>query len=315
MSIVLGTSEGVWQIQDSTTQLIGLEGRNATHVADRNGTILAAVPRDGLYEISNGDYRKLWEGDARACAVAPDGKLYVGTEPAMVYRSDDKGDSWKRLDKIDQLPTRGKWYFPPPPHLPHVRSIDFLPDIPGSVLVGVEVGGVLLSLDHGENWKEMNNGVHTDVHTVRPDPTRPGHLIAATAAGLYVSEDNGKSWQFYMEGLEQTYSVGVHINPNRAGEVLAATGERPPGINAQVYHSLDGGRSWERLTVHPLPEYYEMVPVLLFAEGSAWIMTDRGQVFRTTDPRGEWALVHELPASIHAASASGSPCSVASGHG
>jgi len=58
--------------------------------------------------------------------------------------------TWSRSSQIDQLPTRSTWYFPPPPHEPHVRSIDYLPNDARSVLVGIEVGGVLLSHDRGE---------------------------------------------------------------------------------------------------------------------------------------------------------------------
>ena len=52
------------------------------------------------------------------------------------------------------------------------------------------------------------------------------------------------------------------------------------------------------------------MPVLLFAEGSAWIMTDTGQVYRSAEPRGNWSLVAEFGTPIHAASAGGSPSSV-----
>jgi hypothetical protein len=108
------------------------------------------------------------------------------------------------------------------------------------VLVGVEVGGVLLSRDAGETRRELNDGVHVDMHTVRPDPSRPGRRLAVTGGGLYLCEVGGESWGQIREGLGQGYAVGLHINPDRAGEVLIATGEGPPGLNARVYHSLDG---------------------------------------------------------------------------
>ena len=310
---MFGTSDGVWQLDNGPAERIGLVGKKVVHVADRNGTVLAAVPRDGLYLISDAGERRIWEGDARACAVAVDRKLYLGIEPAMVFRSDDGGKGWERLNKIDELPTREKWYFPGPPHEPHVRSIDFLPNTESSVLIGVEVGGVLLSLDYGDNWKEMNNGVHVDVHTVRPDPSQPGHMIAATGGGLYVSENGGESWKLITEGLGQGYAVGLHINPERAGEVLVATGERPPGLNARVYHSLDGGQSWSQIVDSTVPERYGRVPVVLFADDSSWIATDEGKVFRAENARGRWSLAYELSTTIHVASAGGSPCSVSSG--
>ena len=313
MSIVLGTNDGVWRLENGTEEPIGLAGKTVVHVANRDGRTLAAVPRDGLYEISEAGERRIWEGDARSCAIGPDGKTYVGIEPAMIFRSEDAGDTWKRLDRIDELPTREKWYFPPPPHQPHVRSIDFLPTAESSLLVGVEVGGVLLSDDYGEGWKEENNGVNVDVHTVRPDPSQPGSLIAVTGGGVYISEDNGESWTHVTEGLGQGYAVGVHVNPDRTGEIIISTGDSPPGLNARVYHSLDGGHDWKQIADPALPEHYDLVPVVLFAEGGSWIATDNGQVFRADDPRSRWSLVHELRTPIHTASAGGSPCSIDSG--
>jgi photosystem II stability/assembly factor-like uncharacterized protein len=309
MPLLLGTTNGVWALNRRPEQ-IGLANRKTVHVADQDGTILAAVPKDGLYTIGADTDQRVWDGDARASAVGPDGSFYVGTEPAMVFRSDDRGTSWTRCSRIDQLPTRAKWYFPPPPHEPHVRSIDFLPDDTRSVLVGIEVGGVLLSRDRGESWAEMNEGVYVDVHQVRPDRLAAGRLIAATGNGLYLSEDHAASWQRITVGGGEAYAVGVGFNPQRAGEVLIATGDRPPGLNARVFHSLDGGRSWTQIAHSTLPNKYARVPVLLFAEGSAWIMTDDGQVFRSDDARGGWSLVAELGTPIHAASAGGSPSSV-----
>jgi len=309
MPLLLGTTNGVWRL-NGTAEQIGLANRKAVHVADRDGTIVAAVPKNGLYTTGAGSDERVWEGDARASAIGPDGSFFVGTEPAMLFRSDDRGATWTRCSQIDQLPTRSTWYFPPPPHEPHVRSIDFLPDVALSVLVGIEVGGVLLSRDRGENWAEMNAGVYVDVHQVRPDVAAPGRLLAATGNGLYLSEDNAVSWQAITVGGGEGYAVGVAFNPDRAGEVLIATGDRPPGLNARVFHSLDGGHSWTQI-VHPtLPNRYARVPVLLFAEGSAWIMTDTGQVYRTDDPRAGWSLLAELGTPIHAASAGGSPSSV-----
>ena len=314
MTITFGTNDGVWQLAEDTAHRTGLAGKEVSHVGTRNGATLAAVPYDGLYELSTSGERRIWEGDARSCAIGPDGKLYVGVEPAMVFRSDDAGETWKRLDKIDELPTRESWYFPPPPHEPHVRSIDFLPGSETSVLVGVEVGGVLLSDDYGDNWREMNNGVHVDVHTVRPDPSRPGGLIAVTGGGVYVSDDGGETWVHVREGLGQGYAVGVHFNPERAGEALIATGERPPGLNARVWHTLDGGHRWEQVLDAPLPERYARVPVVLFAEGSAWIATEGGEVYRARAVHTGWSLITQLPTVIHAAAAGGSPSSISSGH-
>lgn len=314
MTLILGTNDGVWQVTDGRYERIALDGKYVSHVATSGSRILAAVPHDGLYDVPDAGEARIWEGDARSCAISPEGKLYVGIEPAMIYRSDDNGTNWVRLDGIDELPTRKEWYFPPPPHQPHVRSIDFLPGVPESILAGIEVGGVLLSEDYGETWREMNEGLHVDVHTVRPDPSHHGSMMAVTGGGIYASEDGGASWEPRMNGTSQGYAVGLHINPHRSGEALVATGERPPGLNSHIFHSVDAGRSWKEVRHALLPERYSRVPVLLFADAAVWIATEEGQIFRADDVEGDWSLVCRLPAEVNAAAGGGSPSSISAGH-
>jgi photosystem II stability/assembly factor-like uncharacterized protein len=313
MAILFGTSDGVWTLTDGQLQRLGLAGKKVCHVATRDDAVLATVPYDGLYAVSASGDRLVWQGDARACAIAPDGTYYVGSEPAMIFRSHDTGATWQRSDAIDALPTRSDWYFPPPPHQPHVRSIDFIPGKPDSVLVGIEVGGVLLSPDGGEHWQELNDGLYVDVHTVRPDPSQGGHLMAVTGRGFYASDDDGHAWEKRMEGLDSRYTVGLHVNPRRAGELLVTAGEGPPGVNGYLYHSRDAGRHWQVVRNETLPDAYSRTPVVLFTDDAAWVATQTGQIFRAEQVEGEWSMVCELPATIYAATAGGSPSSVDSG--
>ena len=313
MGIVLGTDDGVWILENERCTPSLLRGVTVSHVSVRNGTILAAVPETGLFRVTKQKVELIWEGDVRACNIGFQGTYYMGTEPAMVYRSDDLGETWLRLSQIDNLPTRDKWYFPPPPHEPHVRSIDFLDGNDANVIVGIEVGGVLMSRNYGEIWQEFNCGIDIDVHTVRPDPGNSDYIIAVTGGGVYVTENRGLLWNHVTEGLSQGYAVGLHINPGSTGEVLLSTGETPPGLNAQLYYSRNRGRSWDRLKSSRLPNHYNRVPVVLFAEGCAWIATDEGEVFKAINVQGPWGFVCKIPLAVLAASGEGSPSSVSSG--
>ncbi|MFQ5971855.1 MAG: WD40/YVTN/BNR-like repeat-containing protein [Alphaproteobacteria bacterium] len=313
MRIVLGTDDGVWTLDGESAEQVALAGFAVCHVAAGEAIDVAAVAHDGLYEVTPKGQRRLWQGDARACAIAPDGTIYLGTEPAMIFRSTDRGGTWRRSDAIDDLPTRKDWYFPVSPREPHVRSIDVLPGAPDSVLVGVEVGGVVLSKDSGETWRELK-GVHADVHNVRPDHGKPGRLLAATGGGLYASEDEGASWERRMRGLDATYCVGLYVNPSRAGEVLAAVAQGPPGVDARVYCSRNGGTDWQPVTGAPLPMRYDRVPVVFFTSDAAFVLTSAGDVFTADDALGNWRHVLRVPASIlTAAAAGGCPSSISAG--
>ena len=81
MSIVVGTDEGVWVVRGDASDRIGLASKRVSHVATRGGVNLATVPRDGLYQVGTSGEPRLWEGDARSCAIGPDGTFFVGTEP------------------------------------------------------------------------------------------------------------------------------------------------------------------------------------------------------------------------------------------
>ena len=118
MTVILGTDDGVWRHDGGASTRVALARKRVVHVAASAGTMIAAVPREGVYIVAGERTDPIWEGDARSCAVAPDGTLYVGIEPAMIFRSSNGGASWTRLDAIDALPTRDAWTFPPPPHEP-----------------------------------------------------------------------------------------------------------------------------------------------------------------------------------------------------
>ena len=51
--------------------------------------------------------------------------------------------------------------------------------------------------DFGRTWTKIVNGIRPDayVHTVREDPTKRGLLYAGTQHGVYISMDDGASWQ------------------------------------------------------------------------------------------------------------------------
>lgn len=314
MPPILGTNDGVWEISGKRGRQIGLKGRRISHAAVRVPWLIACVPHDGLYARNGSDFARIWEGDARACAVSPDGTLYVGSEPAMVHWSAGGGKTWRKAEAVDRLPTRKDWDFPPPPHLPHVRSIDFLPGDPKTVLVGIEVGGFIVSRDGGNSWEEMNSGLNVDVHTARPDPSNPAHFYAVTGGGFHASMDAGRTWERRMEGVDRWYTAGLHVNPEREGELLIAAGDRPPGRHGRLYHSDDGGGEWHQLEAGGIPADFDSVPVPLFADGAIWIGSPVGDVFRADDLNNPFERVATLPVSINALAAEGVISSVDSGH-
>src|SRR5262245_56052683 len=86
------------------------------------------------------------------------GRLYLGVSPALLYWSDDGGANWRACEAIRRIPGYERWTFPPPPHIPHVRSVVPDPNVVGAVYIGVEEGGIYRSEDRGERSEERRVG-------------------------------------------------------------------------------------------------------------------------------------------------------------
>ena len=96
-----------------------------------------------------------------------------------VFRSDDRGETWRQLDALLELPSRPSWSFPPRPWTSHVRWIAPSPYDGDLLLVGIELGGLMRSADRGETWDDHRPGAQRDVHSlawhppIKVGPTRP----------------------------------------------------------------------------------------------------------------------------------------------
>jgi photosystem II stability/assembly factor-like uncharacterized protein len=193
--------------------------------------------------------------DVWALATPPDcgGEVFIGTSHARLLRSRDHGRSFAECRAFLEVPGRERWTFPPPPHIPHVRSIVFDRRHPATMYVGVEEGGVIRSRDRGQSFEVLNNGLYPDVHTIAIDPENSMRLYATTGGGFYRSEDAGASWSHVTDGLTRSYTIPILIDPENPGTLYMAAASGPPpmwrmgaaGADALLFRSSDRGRSFE----------------------------------------------------------------------
>src|SRR5207247_8392007 len=120
----------------------------------------------------------------------------------------------------------------------------------------IEVGGVIRSLDGGENWENMSHGQYlnddtVDMHGVLVARWRPGTVIAISRAGLFTSTDRGEHWaSARLEPLNtkgQTYCRDIREVPGDPKTIWAAAGANFQSDDAALYRSTDGGQSWPRV--------------------------------------------------------------------
>jgi photosystem II stability/assembly factor-like uncharacterized protein len=117
--------------------------------------------------------------------------LYVNTgfearpTGAEIYRSDDGGTSWKKVNQ-KEIPiffTYG-YYF---------AKVFVSPYNPDKVFVlGLNP---YMSTDGGKTWKNIAKGnVHSDHHSLWIDPKKDSHLINGNDGGVNITYDNGDVW-------------------------------------------------------------------------------------------------------------------------
>lgn len=228
------------------------------------------------------------------------GRLYLGVSPALLYWSNDGGASWKPCEAIRRIPGYESWTFPPPPHIPHVRSVAPDPQVVGAVYIGVEEGGIYRSADQGETWESLNEGLYWDVHTVTPalDSTR---LFASTGRGFYRSDADGHRWDHRMTGLDRRYTVPLVASRQQPGRLYTAAAATPPpgwrqGANAALYRSDDSGEHWMRLEQGLPSQFDAMVRQIAVDDAETVYIAAGRELFISQDEGDSWRrLTGDLP--------------------
>ena len=102
------------------------------------------------------------------------------------------------------------------------------PQTPTTLYAGNEILGVFKSVDGGENWTPVNDGLtNLWITSLAIDPQTPSTLYAGTNDGAFVSLDGGLSWQAASEGLPDTPIVfSLAIDPQNPRRLYAGTYEQ-----------------------------------------------------------------------------------------
>ena len=300
-TLIVGTDAGLLTVSVSGTQPDAAEtlARTAPRESIRalgrsNGewsaisgghSILHASPHDGWKQIAT------TELEAQCVALHSSG-LLVGTSQAHLLRLRNGG--LEPVTSFEDAGGRDTWYTPwggPP----DTRSISI--DGEGTVYVNVHVGGVLRSSDDGKTW-EPTMDIDMDVHQVLADPSRAGLVFAASARGLGITEDGGRSWTFVTDGLHRTYCRAVALCED---SVLVSASSGPRGGQAGIYRRTIGGPGgFERCRVG-LPEWFQgnIDTFCLAAQGeTAAFGTEEGRIYVSEDQGRTWSEAAEAGAPV-----------------
>ena len=237
MRLYAATGNGIARLDetgDGWTVELALTGSGAQCLAvdpaDAD-TVYAGLREGGVRRTTDGG--RSWadcalpEPGVFSLAVsAADGAVYAGTEPSRLFRSDDRGESWRALDALLELPSRPTWSFPPRPWTSHVRWIAPSPHEADLLLVGIELGGLMRTTDGGETWQDHRPGAQPDVHSLAWHPRVSGRAYEAGGGGAAFSTDAGLTWRPADDGRDRHYTWAVAPDPEDAARwwVSASTG-------------------------------------------------------------------------------------------
>lgn len=100
-----------------------------------------------------------------------------------LYRSDDRGETWKLVSKETRIVSRGFYYTRvrvDPTNENHVYAV---------------ASTLFASIDGGKTFRSITGKTHIDYHALWSDPKNPKRLWVAEDGGFAVSYDAGETWE------------------------------------------------------------------------------------------------------------------------
>jgi photosystem II stability/assembly factor-like uncharacterized protein len=242
-------------------------------------------------------------------ALDAPGALWAGTSPGGLFRSDDRGATWRLIESLWNHPLRKKW-MGGGMDFAGIHSIMVDPRDPRMVVIAVSCGGVWRTRDLGETWEMSGPGLRSeymppeqafdmasqDPHCVVQCQAVPTTFWCQHHNGIFVSTDDLASWQEIKQAGPSVFGFPVTVDPqdpNTVWFVPAQKDEWRIPVDGQlcVTRTSDGGATFEILR-HGLPNNaYDLVlrhglalsgDSIAFGSttGNAFVSFDRGQSFQ-----------------------------------
>lgn len=331
------TAAVIGQPADERPALRTIVLRGIQHLSVKNGDVLLLVGTNkGAFLVRSTKDRRAWDvggpyfhGQA-VYAMAYDGRagrhrLWASTGSVLwgtyLRSTDDFGKTWTN-------PVHANVRFPAESglSLKNVWTIRIgRATEPDTLYCGVDPAALFESRDAGETWslvrglfdhpqrpRWMPGQGGLCLHTVLPHPTNPERMhVAISAAGVYRTDDGGRSWQPRNRGIRVTFLPERYPEFGQCVHRVVCHADQPDRLFLQnhwgLYRSDDAGDNWSdiahglpsdfgfALAVHPHdPECVFTVPL----ESDEFRCTPEGKlrVYRTRDGGGSWEpLTRGLP--------------------
>jgi photosystem II stability/assembly factor-like uncharacterized protein len=240
--------------------------------------------------------------------------FYFGAVNGGIWRTTDAGVVWQPIFDDQRIASVGALAVAPSdPNILYAGTGES--DIRSDLSSG---DGLYKSVDEGKTWTNIGLRDSRQISRIVVDPQSAntlyvavlGHAYAANAErGVYKTTDGGKRWTKVLDQGPDTGAADLTLataNPN----ILFATmwrARRPPwstyaplgGPGSGLYRSLDGGRSWSRLTGSGLPDGdWGRAAVATSPNGQrvyALIDAKKSGLYRSDDGGKTWSLANSDP--------------------
>jgi photosystem II stability/assembly factor-like uncharacterized protein len=192
-------------------------------------------------------------------------RLWAGTLPGGLFRSDDGGRSWELVRGLWDRPERAKW-FGGGADFPGIHSICRDPRNARTLRVAVSCGGVWITGDDGATWENVGDGMFAeymppelkydkaaqDPHLMAQCRANPDCLWVQHHNGVFRSTDGGRTFEHVAGAAPTGFGFGVAVHPadGRTAWFVPAVKDQtrvPVGGQLVVSRTRDGGKTFEVL--------------------------------------------------------------------
>lgn len=243
--------------------------------------------------------------------------MFCGLDNAAIFRSDDRGETWRELDGLTKHPSRPHWNPGAGGLCLHTILVD--PTRPSRLTVGISAVGVFVSDDDGATWQPRNEGLPNMNETGSPDeaavhcihkivrsPSNADTLFMQYHGGVFRSDDAAQLWKPIENGLPGNFGFPMAVlgDGTLFCMPLEDQEQRVFGKGKMVvYTSTDGGAQWKpsRGGLPSEPYFAGVLRDALCAgpRRDVYFATTAGDVFTTADAGATWSkLPGRLPRGL-----------------